>query len=191
MASWTPTRSALLLATTGLSLIGIGTYWAWSHRYSFADSGSLASILGLILSVVGFLLTAASIAAAATEVRKTLKIFSTRLILGDVARAAVFAKEFRQLCGKSDWQAASDHADDLENALAALANASSLLDAERRFFRRSAQDVSLVSDRLRRILQGRSQGLDGVTWRSLNEINRELSHLEGRLRDLGGEVIDA
>ncbi len=178
----------IVVAIVGGLMLVASAVWVVLCRPTLSDQGSIASILGLFLAVGGFLLTAIGIRETVRRIQRTLAILASRLILGDVVRAVVLARDFRKLCRSEDWRGASDHADELENVLSTLAHSSSIEAADRTLMRDSSLDISLVSKRLRANLKGKTSGLDDVTFARLDRINRELAELEGRLKDIRKEA---
>jgi hypothetical protein len=170
-----------------------------SHDLNFW--GSVASLAGLAITLVGFGVTLYKVKqvrlaaeTARKELRETLDRVAARLLLSHVAAAVRLAQELRTLAREQRWHRAIDRGEQLQVLLASLVDDSGLTAQDRQFLSTAIDDVSLViasCDENRQAAAEEDAELPGQTVAALNTLVIRLSRLDGRLRAVTAEFEDA
>ena len=161
-----------------------------------AHYGNLASVLGLVVSVVGFSFTLWQVRKTRTAsekaqamAREAIERVSSRLFFNQIAVALRLAEEVASFCQATQWHRAFDRCEQLRVALAGVVDDPMLLGNESLGLIKSIDDVALIMQELERINQGkRSPAVSHGKMEILNRIVISLSRIEARIRRAALEV---
>jgi hypothetical protein len=162
----------------------------WKAHY-----GNVASVVALLLTVVGFIVTWRKqrklrevTLAAQQEARQIIQNFSERLAVTDVSDAAVLAQDLRHAVRDKRWERVIDRAERLQRLLGHMAASNRLLADEREFFAASVDDARLIVNSVEKLqVQGGSQ----ISPQAVNRLDAlliRLNGIDGRLKNAQLEV---
>lgn len=166
--------------------------WIWIKE----EYGNIASALGLVVSIVGFIVTVYKVrkvrkaAEKAQEItREALNRVGQQLFFTQIIAAVRIGQEIGSFCRLKQWGKAFDRCEQLRILLANQVEDSRLKDSERLFIASAIDDLSLIVRKLEEI--ERQEGILELPPRemeSLDKIVISLSRIDGRLRNKMLEV---
>ncbi len=162
----------------------------WKEHY-----GSIASVIALLLTVVGFIVTWRKqrklreiTLAAQQEARQIIHKFSERLAITDVSDAAVLAQDLRHAVRDKRWERVIDRAERLQKLLGHMTASNRLLPEEREFFAASVDDARLIVNAVEKL---QAQGSSQISPQAVNRLDAlliRLNGIDGRLKNAQLEV---
>lgn len=166
----------------------------WSdfkHHY-----GNIASVVGLIVSVLGFSFTLYQVRKsrtaaerAQTMAREAIDRVSSRLFFTQITIAVRLVEEVRTFCRAKDWHRAVDRCEQLRIVLAGVVDDSKLQGDERKTVTLAIDDLSLIRGHLDGISQEkRTPTVPTRMMNTLDKIVISLTRIDGRLRAIALEV---
>ena len=164
----------------------------------FTVYGNLASIVGLILTLIGFVFTAWKIiqtrrsAEEATRIAKgAITQISTRLFSNQIADGVRLASELRNACRMEQWERAIDRCEQLRLLLASVVEDSNIRLGESNYISEAIDDLGLILRRLEEITRGgRATSLTPNMQKVLDTLTITLGRLNGRLKNSALEIDD-
>jgi hypothetical protein len=165
--------------------------WSFKQHY-----GNIASVVGLVVSVLGFSFTLWQVRKSRTAAeraqviaREAIARVSSRLFFTQVTTAVRLVQEVRSFCRATDWHRAIDRCEQLRMVLAGVVDDSRLQDDERGAVGTAMDDLLLILQRLEVITQGKKQQtIAPRMMESLDRIVISFTRIDGRLRTLDLEV---
>ena len=151
-----------------------------------------ASILGLALTIVGFLVTlkqVRKVKSAADLARQSvagaMKQVADRLLLAETMTAAATSRELDVALRDSNYERAWDRCSQLKTAMIRLLEGRHLSDAEREQFRTYVSDMSILSQSLHKKLRdANDKPLADKLLKNVSTIHDAVVAFESRLRNL-------
>ena len=161
-----------------------------------STSGDLASIGGLILTLVGFALTLWRITQARNAAEEATRIaqgaiaqVSTRLFSNQIADGVRLASELRNICRMEQWERAIDRCEQLSLLLASVVEDSNIGPDEGDYISVAIDDLGLILRRLEEITRGRrATSLSPNMRKTLDTLTITLGRLDGRLKNAALEI---
>lgn len=158
--------------------------------------GDLASIGGLVLTLVGFAFTLWRItqtrkaAEEATRIAKgAITQVSTRLFSNQIADGVRLASELRNTCRMEQWERSIDRCEQLRLLLASVVEDSNIKLDERNYISGAIDDLRLMLRQLEDITRGRRESSLSPKMRStLDTLTIRLGRLDGRLKNAALEI---
>lgn len=158
--------------------------------------GDLASIVGLILTFIGFAFTLRKVvqtrraAEEATRIAKgAIAQVSTRLFSNRIADGIRLAFELKNACRMQQWERAIDRCEQLRFLLASIVEDSNIRPDEGAYISVAIDDLGLILRRLEGITRGgRATSLPPKMREALDTLTTELGRLDGRLRNAALEI---
>lgn len=155
-----------------------------------AHYGNIASVLGLVVSIVGFLFTLRQVRKSRTAAekaqvmaREAVERVSSRLFFTQVTTAIRLVHELRTFCRGKDWRRALDRCEDLRIGLAILVDDSKLRDVERETITTALDDILLMMKLVEGIHQEkRSPLVPPRMLANLDEVMVSLTRIDTRLK---------
>jgi hypothetical protein len=151
---------------------------AWCDRY-----GNVASVIGLILTVVGFCVTFWNFRRVNRVIQDTIERISVRLLERDVADALRLVKEAKQACNDSNWPHAAVRCEDARECLARYSHHRRVSPDERERIQDAVGHLRLIAQYVGRIGSAENQprDLSRDKRRQLDLIIELLNSMQGRL----------
>lgn len=158
--------------------------------------GDIASVVGLVVSMLGFSFTLWQVRKSRTAAERAQMIaheaidrVSSRLLFTQIATAVRLVQEVRSFCRASDWPRAVDRCEQLGIVLAGVVDDAKLKGEERAAVSSAMDYLSLIVRHIEAIGQGKKLAL--VPPRMMETLDRIvvlLSRIDGRLRTVALEV---
>jgi len=169
-----------------------------SVDWSFIENhyGNIASVLGLIVSVLGFSFTLYQVRKSRTAAERAQAMaqeaidrVSSRLFFTQITIAVRLVQEVRSYCRAKDWHRAVDRCEQLRIVLAGVVDDSKLRGEERNTVTKAIDDLLLIMGHLDGIGQEeRSPTVPTRMMKALDRIVISLTRIDGRLRAVALEV---
>ncbi|MFY0528850.1 hypothetical protein ACN28I_38715 [Archangium gephyra] len=122
----------------------------WKDQY-----GNMASVVGLVISLVGFFITIVGVTKAKNSAEQAKEIsnnllhqLGTRLFLGNIGEAIRLLNDLRADCRSKSWERAIYHGEHLQRLLISLIESPYLIQVEQTQITSAIDDLTLL---LRRI----------------------------------------
>ena len=158
--------------------------------------GNLASIVGLILTIMGFAFTAWKIiqtrrsAEEATRIAKgAIAQISTRLFSNQIADGVRLASELKNTCRMEQWERAIDRCEQLRLLLASVVEDRNIRPDESNYISVAIDDLGLILRRLEGMTrEGSATSLTPNMQKVLDTLTITLGRLDGRLKNAALEI---
>lgn len=165
---------------------------------SLTISGDVASIVGLLLTLIGFTFTlwrikqTRSAAEEANRIaKKAVAQVSIRLSSNRIADGVRLASELADTCRREQWERAIDRCDQLSLLLASVVEDSNIRQSESDYFAEAIDDLGLILRDLEEIARGGSfTSLPSNMREALYDLSIVLGRLDGRLKNAALEIDD-
>jgi hypothetical protein len=158
----------------------------WLPKIS--DYADIASLLGLVVSILGFGFTLRQVKKSRTAAEEAVAIarraiddVGSRLLFTQVGTAVRLLQELRGSCRDNKWDRAIDRCEQLRIVLAGLVDDCRLQERERRNIAFAIDDMALVIKHLEGIEEAKGS-LPRGTRRKLDKIMIDLGGIDGRLK---------
>ena len=163
---------------------------------SLSTYGDLASVVGLILTLVGFAFTLWKIIQTRRATEEAIRIakgaiaqVSTRLFSNQIADGIRLSSELRNTCRMRQWERAIDRCEQLRRLLASVVEDSNIRPDEGDDISVAIDDLGLILRRLEEITRGgRATSLSPNMREALDTLTITLERLDGRLKNAALEI---
>ena len=158
--------------------------------------GDLASIGGLILTLVGFAFTLWKIVQTRRATEEAIRIakgaiaqVSTRLFANQIADGIRLASDLKNTYRMGQWERAIDRCEQLRRLLASVVEDSNIRPDEGDYISVAIDDLGLILRRLEEITRGgRESSLSPKMRSALDTLTIRLGRLDGRLKNAALEI---
>jgi|GEM_PF-2295635 len=160
----------------------------WSQR--IANYADWASLVGLVVSLVGFGFTLRQVKKSRTAAeeavaiaRRAIEDVGSRLLFTQVETAVRLLQELRNSCRESKWERAIDRCEQLRAVLAGLVDDARLQELERGNIASAIDEMALVIEHLEKVESAKgSLPFAPRSRRRLDKIVIDLGGIDGRLK---------
>lgn len=156
------------------------------------NSDFIINWAGLILTIIGFLITAREIRKSKQALRDAIRQISNRLLFNELKSSSKTLAELRDSCRSGNWYKAIDRCDQLKEDLSSLVEQPLVNESERNTLAEAIDDVTLI---LRHIEQNVDKQKPLVIkpnmFQAMDKMGTLLYRLDARLRNNLMEITDA